>query len=334
MKNISKNTIFVSIILLLMIGIFFVQYKIRAVDSNKVAVNLKPSDQGIVMGVKDTNNDINISLPKINDIVVKKNPQKKDNIKNPLVYAKNIILMDKATGYILYEKNAYDAVSIASTTKIMTAVIVLENYNLNEVVTISQNAATQIGSDINLRTDEKITVKNLLYALLVKSGNDAAMALAEHMTKGKEEFVRRMNEKAKFLGLKNTNYQDPAGLDDAGLSSAYDLAVLTSYALEKQTFSDIVQTANYTINSADGKLAHELETSNRLIKSDEPLYYQPAVGVKTGFTPPAGHCFVSAAKKDNNEIIGVVLNTNESTVDASAKESRKLLIWGFDSFDF
>lgn len=260
-------------------------------------------------------------------------PNKKSNYIEPNIWAKSYILLDNNSAYPLAEKNSHTPVSIASTTKIMTAIIALENYNLNDVITVSQNSATQIGSEVMLKTGEKITVESLLYALLVQSGNDSAMALAEHyQDKGLDGFIRAMNAKAAYLGLRDTEFKDPAGLDDTGHVSAFGLAIITSYALKNQVFSKIVKTSEITIASNDGKFVHKLDSSNRLIKSDEPLYYPYAIGIKTGFTPDAGHCLVAAAEKNGHRLISVILNTFDSSNDASARESRKLLKWGFDNY--
>lgn len=239
---------------------------------------------------------------------------------------------DVESGYPLYEKNETEAVPIASTTKLMTAVVVLDHYALDEVVTVSQAAASQIGSDINLVTGEKITVESLLKGLLIKSGNDAALALAEH--RGRDQFVTWMNETASELGMTNTRFLDPAGLDDEGHSTARDLAVLAAYALRYEKVQEIVALERVTITAVDGSQVHELETSNRLLKVDHPLYFQYATGLKTGFTPAAGHCLVSSAVKNGHTVVSVVLGTTEQTVEASAKESRKLLTWAFDSFSW
>lgn len=260
-------------------------------------------------------------------------PNKELNYVEPNIWAKNYILLDSETAYPLVEKNSHDSVPIASTTKIMTAIIALENYNLNDVITISQNSATQIGSEVMLKIGEKITVESLLYALLVQSGNDAAMALAEHyQDEGLDNFIKAMNIKAAYLGLKDTEFKDPAGLDDSGHVSAFDLAIITSYALKNQVFSKIVRTSEIIITSNDGKFVHKLDSSNRLIKSDEPLYYPYAIGIKTGFTPDAGHCLIAAAEKNGHRLISVILNTFDNSNDASAKESKKLLQWGFDNY--
>jgi serine-type D-Ala-D-Ala carboxypeptidase (penicillin-binding protein 5/6) len=243
--------------------------------------------------------------------------------------------MDAPSAYVLYQKNADMKVPIASTTKIMTATVVLDNYSdhLDDVVTITQPMVAVEGSDIQLRAGEKIEVGDLLKGLLIMSGNDAAYSLAIHFG-GKDSFVKEMNDKAAFLGLDSTHYQCPAGLNDDGYSTAQDLANLTNYALKNPTFSSIVSTAQATIISTDGRFVHELKNSNRMLQADDPSYFPSALGVKTGFTYAAGHCLVSSTKVNGHQLIGVVLNTNESTITASAKESKKLMEWGFANWNW
>lgn len=272
----------------------------------------------------------NLNLPEPVKEAIVRPPEKSSEASEPQIYAKSVILIDVQSAYVMYAKNSQEKVPMASTTKIMTALIVLEDYGdkLNDVVTITYPMITVEGSDIQLRVGEKITVENLLKGLLIMSGNDTAFALSTYFG-GKDAFVAKMNEKAAFLRLGDLEYKDPAGLDEGSSSSARDLAILASYALRNPKFAEIVRTAESTISSFDGAIVHDLKSSNRMLKSDEQYYYPNAIGIKTGFTNEAGHCLVSAAEKDGQMILGVILNTNENTVVASAKESKKLLEWGF-----
>jgi len=258
--------------------------------------------------------------------------QRKSNAYETDIYADSYILIDKDSGQILAKKNENYKMPIASTTKIMTAIIALENYNLNDTITISNEANSQIGSTIYLGAGQKFLVMDVLYDLLVKSGNDGAYALAEKM--GVNKFIDLMNQKAKYLGIANTHFLDPAGLDDQGFSTAYDLAYITKYALKNEVFRRIISTQEAKIYSINDSYEYILENSNRLILPDELFYLPYAIGVKTGNTPDAGHCLVSAAVKDNHTLISVILHTDEDTADASAKESKKLLEWGFDNFEW
>ena len=252
--------------------------------------------------------------------------------REPGANARSMYVVDVESGYPLYAFNADQSVPIASTTKLMTAVIATERYQLSEVATVSRQAALTNGSGIGLVVDEQISVDALMKALLIQSGNDAAMTLAEHM--GLDTFVQRMNEKAAELGMTATTYKDPAGLNDEGRSSARDLGIIAAYALRNEVIQGVVRITNATVQSDDLKYSHELETSNRLIKSDNPLYLPEVTGLKTGFTPDAGHCLVASATHNGHQIVSVVLGTNDQSADASARESRKLLTLAFDTFQW
>lgn len=259
-------------------------------------------------------------------------PQNKINSsQSPYVLAEYVILIEPKTGFPLYQKNADVQVPIASLTKIMTALVVLEEMNLDRVVEVSKEAPNVIGSKIGLLPGEKIKVGELLKGLLIYSGNDAAITLAESYG-GISQFVEKMNKKAGELGLTKTFYADPAGLDPANISTARELVFLTRFALSFKEIREITKTAETEVASADGKILHKLKNSNRLV-TDE-LYYPGAYGVKTGFTPEAGHLLISTAERNGVTLIGVVLKTLENTKVASAKESQKLLDWGFNSFYF
>jgi len=274
-----------------------------------------------------------VNLPEPDNFPPTSPPQKSSSYTEVQILSKSAILIDVSSSYVLFEQNADQKLPIASTTKIATALVVLENYHdkLQDVVTITYPMINVAGSDIQLQPGEKITVENLLKGLLIMSGNDTAYSLAAHFG-GKESFVKEMNEKVRVIGLKNTVFQDPAGLDDSGFSSARELAILGAYAMRNNQFKEIVKTPEVSISSVDGGIIHELKSSNRLIKTDESYYYPYAIGVKTGYTYEAGHCLVSSAQKDNHAILGVILGTNEDSIYASARESKKLLDWGFSNW--
>ena len=167
----------------------------------------------------------------------------------PVLNARAAIIYDRSTKEIIWGKNENVKKAMASTTKIMTAIVVLENCNLNDEVIISKKAAGIGGSRLKLNAGDKITVEGLLYGLLLKSGNDTAIALAEHTAGSVEEFANIMNKKAKELGLNNTNFVTPHGLDnDNHYTTAYELALITDYALNNETFCNIVNTKSITIN--------------------------------------------------------------------------------------
>ncbi|MFA6493213.1 MAG: D-alanyl-D-alanine carboxypeptidase family protein [Patescibacteria group bacterium] len=291
--------------------------------------------QGVISSgqTKKVVSGVKTDLPDLDSNSLQKPPQEKANAQDPKVYAKSAILIDETSFKTLYQKDSEIKVPIASTTKIMTATVVLEDYpdKMKDVVTITREMANVEGSGAQLRIGEKISVESLLKGLLIVSGNDAAYSLASYLG-GKDKFVEEMNEKAVFLGLNNTFYKDPAGLDDEGYSTARDLAILASYAMRNEAFAKIVSTPEINIISEDGLVLHEFKNSNRMLRDEEQFYYPFAIGVKTGFTLDAGHCLVSSAQKDGHRLIAVILNTNENTLTASAKESRKLLDWGFSNW--
>lgn len=257
-------------------------------------------------------------------------PPEKIGKTNPPVNAGAYYAIDVKTGYPLAAHNADQKKPFASTTKLMTAVLALENYRLDEVATISKNAATQIGSVVGLRTGEKITIENLLKGLLIPSGNDAAMALAEHM--GEEAFLAKMNEKAKLLGMNNTTFLSPSGLDDDATTTAKDLAILGAFSARFPKILEIAQIKETTIFSTDKAMSHHLANSNRLIVSDHPLYLPYVQGLKTGFTPDAGHLLVTYSNKDNHPIAAVIMDASPRGPEASARESNRLIRWVYDSY--
>ena len=208
----------------------------------------------------------------------------------------------------------------------MTATIILEHCNLNQTVTISKKAAGTGGSRLGLKTNDKITIRDLLYGLLLVSGNDAAVALAETCSGSVSDFATLMNDKAKDLGLNNTHFETPHGLDsDNHYTTAYELAILADYALNNSTFLDIVGTKNYTI-TING-YPKNLTNTNELLGNLNGVY-----GVKTGFTNGANRCLVTACKRGNMDIICVVLGCDTKKFRGS--DSTKLINYAFDTFEY
>ncbi|MCX7923187.1 MAG: D-alanyl-D-alanine carboxypeptidase [Clostridia bacterium] len=238
----------------------------------------------------------------------------------PKVEAVAAIVMDMKSGRVLYEKNAYSRRPMASTTKIMTAVVALENGNLEDNVTVSKRAAAIGGSTIKLKAGETLKLRELMYGLMLKSGNDAALAIAEHIGGTVENFVEMMNRKALELGAKDTHFQTPHGLDRSEhYSTAYDLALITKYALVNPTFSKIVGTKSAYIPNRD------LNNTNEMLG-----LYPGADGVKTGFTGQAGRCLVTSATRNNWRVISVVLNC--ATRTKRAQSSKAILDYAFDNY--
>ena len=244
----------------------------------------------------------------------------------PNILSKNVIVIDRKTQSVLYEKEAYKQVPMASTTKIMTCIVALEKTNLKDTVLISQKAASIHGSTLGIIKNTKMSMQDLLYGLMLRSGNDCAIAIAEHISGSVEEFAKLMNQKAAELGLKNTNFVTPHGLDDDNhYTTAYELAILTNYALKNEIFQKIVscKTTAVTINH----YSKTISNTNELLGNLEGVY-----GVKTGFTFNAGRCLVSSCKRNNLDIIVVVLGAD--TKKTRTKDSRNLIEYIFQKFEY
>ncbi len=221
--------------------------------------------------------------------------------------AEAALLLDATEGRILFEQNSKKRLPMASTTKIMTAIVVLENMPLDYVVTVDAQAVGVEGSSIYLYKGEQLTCRDLLYGLMLESGNDAAVALAVAVGGTVERFVMLMNEKAAELGLKDTHFENPHGLpNDNHYTTALDLAILTDYALGDKTFSEIVATKKTTAcNGLRYYVNH-----NRLLFS-----YEGMIGVKTGYTAASGRCLVTAARRNGKTLIAVTLNDYYGSAD-------------------
>lgn len=245
-------------------------------------------------------------------------------IKIPEINSRSSVVIDRNTNTILYGKNENTRRKMASTTKIMTAIIIIENCNLDETIEISKKAAGTGGSRLGLKTGDKITIRDLLYGLMLRSGNDAAVALAEHTSGNVENFTELMNQKSVNLGLTNTHFETPHGLDsDEHYTTAYELAILSNYALNNKIFVQIVGTKSYTV-TING-YPKQLSNTNELLGNFNGIY-----GIKTGFTNGANRCLVTACKRGNMDIICVVLGAD--TKKFRTQDSIKLINYIFDNF--
>ena len=239
------------------------------------------------------------------------------------VVGKSAVLMEMQTGKILWEKNKEAPRPPASTAKILTALVTLDRVPLKEIVTVSITAIANKSSAVALKNGERLAVQDLLYALLLQSSNDAALALASHVGGSTPKFVQIMNQKARSLGALHSKFFNPTGLPHRGqVTTASDLALITKAALANPEFRRIVATKSYPWKSSTWEGA--LDNSNELLKS-----YDGAIGVKTGNTREAGHCFVAAAQRRDKTLIAVVLGSQEKQVWQDAK---KLLDHGFKNF--
>lgn len=242
----------------------------------------------------------------------------------PTINARHAIVIERNSKSILYGKKETEQCKMASTTKIMTAIVTIENSNLKDTVTVSKKAAGTGGSRLGLSTNDKITVESLLYGLMMCSGNDAAVALAEHLGGSIEGFADLMNNKANELGLFFTHFVTPHGLDnDDHYTTAYDLAILTNYALSNKIFAKIVRTKTFTITI--NNRTKSLRNTNELLGNLDGIY-----GVKTGFTNGANRCLVTSCKRGNLDIICVVLGCD--TKKDRTRDSIKLINYIFNNF--
>ena len=247
-----------------------------------------------------------------------------ETIKEPDVNSRACVVIDRKTNSVLFGKNENTKKKMASTTKIMTATIIIEKCNLSDTIEISKKAAGTGGSRLGLKTGDKITVLDLLYGLMLRSGNDAAVALAEYAGGDINGFAELMNAKALELGLTNTHFETPHGLDsNEHYTTAYELALLSNYALNNPTFAKIVGTKNYTITINSSP--KDLSNTNELLGNMKGVY-----GIKTGFTNGANRCLVTACKRNNMDIICVVLGAD--TKKFRTIDSIKLINYVFNNF--
>ncbi|MBQ8525689.1 MAG: D-alanyl-D-alanine carboxypeptidase [Clostridia bacterium] len=236
--------------------------------------------------------------------------------------AVSAILIETSSNSVIFEKNAHKKLPMASTTKIMTALCAIESGILDRNVEADPRAIGVEGSSIYLERGERLTVRELVYGLMLHSGNDAAVAIACAVSGSEEGFAQLMNETAKKIGAVNTNFENPNGLDGKEhYTTAYDLAIITSYALKNPEFAAIVSTYKTTISNGDKGFDRQLKNHNKLL-----TMYEGCTGVKTGFTKKSGRCLVSSAKRNNTELVAVTLNDGNDWND-----HMQLLDYGFDN---
>lgn len=224
--------------------------------------------------------------------------------------AKSAILMDMDSGRVIYGKDVHYVQSVASISKIMTAIVAIENSDIEKQVTIGDEILKAYGSGIYIQIGEKIKLKDLLYGLMMRSGNDASIAISVAVAGNTDKFVKMMNDKAKDLGMKNTTFNNPSGLDEekGNFSSAYDMALLMSYAMKNKTFRKITGTLNYTVKT--NKNVYKWHNKNKLLST-----YKYTTGGKTGFTKIAKRTLVTSASKDGVNLTVVTINDGDDFND-------------------
>ncbi len=241
----------------------------------------------------------------------------------PATSAAAVVLMEQSSGRVLYSSNMNAELYPASTTKIMTALITLENMELDDKITLPDDFINVGETSLGLLPGARQTVEELLMAMMLRSANDAAQALAIGVAGSVEAFADMMNEKAAELGMKHSHFVNPHGLhSEQHYSSAYDLALVARAALDNEEFRRIITTESFTVKKVNGEEDFRVANRNGLLSR-----YQYADGVKTGYTRQAGNCFVSSATKDGMQLIAVVLNSSDIYADAEA-----LLEWGFANY--
>lgn len=235
---------------------------------------------------------------------------------------RSCILMDTKSGRVLYEKNVNEPRLIASITKIMTAILAIESGKMDDMVTVGEEVLKMYGSNIYIELGEQMQLRDLVYGLMLRSGNDAAIVIATYVSGSEEEFVKKMNEKAKSLGMVNTMFNNCHGLDEntQNKSTAYDMALLSSYASKNSIYMQIVGTKKYTVKT--NKKTYLWTNRNKLL-----FDYKYTIGGKTGYTPSAGKTLVTNAKKGNLELTAVTLNDGNQYIS-----HKELYEYGFDNY--
>ncbi|MBQ4521476.1 MAG: D-alanyl-D-alanine carboxypeptidase [Lachnospiraceae bacterium] len=257
-------------------------------------------------------------------------PETEESAQEPNnLYAKSALLMDAVSKRVLFEKNGYEVMPMASTTKIMTCIYVLENSDLDQIVTVSSNACNQPKVRLGMKEGEQYILKDLLYALMLESYNDCAVAIAEHVSGDVFAFCEEMTNKAKDIGAYDTNFVTPNGLDAKDhYTTAYDLALITCYALKNPQFLEIINTPNYDF--------YEKTKGNKKTVYNRDAFltqYEGAIGVKTGFTANAGYCFVGAAKREDKTLVSVVLASGwPPNKNYKWEDTKKLMNYGFTEY--
>lgn len=236
------------------------------------------------------------------------------NIKADAISAKAAVVLNGDTGEILFSRNANERLPMASTTKIMTSLLLCENADLSETIVTTKEMVTVEGSSMGLQIGDTVSYHDLLYGMMLASGNDAANTTAIALSGSVNEFVKLMNNKAQEMGLKDTHFETPSGLDgNEHYTTAYELALIAKYALQNEDFARAASAKSATLCYGNPPYKRTLTNHNKLLKA-----YDDVIGVKTGFTKKSGRCLVSASKKDGKFVIAVTLNDPNDWADHRA----------------
>ncbi len=265
--------------------------------------------------------------------------------KEPKIDSGSALLIETNTGRVLYDKNADKIKYPASTTKILTAILVLEKCKLDEIATVSNSALESIPTGYvtcNLQPGEELKIEDLLYALMVKSANDAAVVLAEHIAGSVDNFSEMMNSKAKELGCENTHFVNPNGIHSKDhYTTAHDLYLMANYAMKNEMFRKLVSSTSYTLPATNkySNTDRTFTTTNELLivnnnTRDDNYYYKHAIGIKTGYTKQAGNCIVAGAVRDNLSFIAVILDggTTDNGLSERYLDTIHLFDYAYDNF--
>lgn len=276
--------------------------------------------------VKNTTHDINCVIKKISadDSGITKQAQKPDMLSSTAC-----CIIEKDSGQILYEKDSSKKLPMASTTKIMTCILALENGKPDDVVKVSSYAASMPKVKLYMHSGDSFRLGDLLYSLMLESHNDTAVAIAEHIGGSVKGFAKLMNRKASELSCSNTSFVTPNGLDSKDhYTTAYELCKIAAYALKNENFKKIIATPSYSFSNIDGSKQYNVSNKDAFLSQ-----YNGAIGVKTGFTGKAGYCFCGAAKRDNTTLISSVLGCGwPPNKTYKWKDTKKLMDYGFNNF--
>ena len=273
-----------------------------------------------------------------NEVSIRENSNIQDKFSD--ISARNIVLANSDTGKIVYERNKDEKIYPASITKLMTAILVVENCNLNDIVTVSENAVTSVPSgyvNANLQVGEELTVENLLYVMLIPSANDAANALAEHVAGSIESFASMMNTKAKELGCTGSNFTNPSGLhEEEHYTTVKDLSLIAREAISNTTIRKIIGTTNYSLLKTNKytKTDRKFTTTNYMKRKELSKYYcDYCIGGKTGYTGEAKNCVVEFAKKDGIELTAIVMGESSKVKGQKFLEAKQLFDYVYNNYE-